>query len=130
MLLLGLFRLTIGVHFVGNFSREVLGDAVRCFLVQLLLGFDKSVVMLCVFLLRAYRLLLGPLLGGSCRFVPSCSHYAEESVRQHGGIYGLRLSLCRLSRCHPFVAGGYDPVPQSRSVPGHPTNHGTRPRSC
>lgn len=62
-------------------------------------------------LIEAYRLLLSPLLGGHCRFVPSCSLYADEALRRHGAWVGARLALKRLSRCHPFRPGGYDPVP-------------------
>ncbi len=62
-------------------------------------------------LIEAYRLLLSPLLGGHCRFVPSCSLYAEEALRRHGAFAGGRLALRRLVRCHPFRPGGYDPVP-------------------
>ncbi|MGE0452936.1 MAG: membrane protein insertion efficiency factor YidD [Vicinamibacteria bacterium] len=62
-------------------------------------------------LVEAYRLLLSPLLGGHCRFVPSCSLYAEEALRRHGASAGGRLALKRLSRCHPFRPGGHDPVP-------------------
>lgn len=62
-------------------------------------------------LIEAYRLLLSPLLGGHCRFVPSCSLYAAEAVQRHGARAGVRLTLKRLARCHPFRPGGYDPVP-------------------
>jgi uncharacterized protein len=61
--------------------------------------------------IRGYQLLLSPLLGGHCRFVPSCSHYADEAVARHGAGTGLGLALRRLARCHPFHAGGFDPVP-------------------
>jgi uncharacterized protein len=54
---------------------------------------------------------LSPMLGGHCRFVPSCSHYADEALENHGAIAGLRLTVRRLSRCHPFHPGGIDPVP-------------------
>ena len=59
----------------------------------------------------AYRLLLSPLLGGFCRFEPSCSRYAEEALRRHGARRGLRLTAGRLMRCQPFHPGGIDPVP-------------------
>jgi putative membrane protein insertion efficiency factor len=62
-------------------------------------------------LLDAYRVTLAPLIGGFCRFTPSCSRYAEEAVRRHGAWAGARLALLRLLRCHPFHRGGYDPVP-------------------
>ena len=58
-----------------------------------------------------YRALLAPLVGGYCRFVPSCSLYAAEAVRRHGARRGAALAGRRLLRCHPFHAGGFDPVP-------------------
>jgi putative membrane protein insertion efficiency factor len=58
-----------------------------------------------------YRVTLGPLLGGHCRFYPSCSQYAEEAVRRHGAWTGSGLAARRLLRCHPFHRGGFDPVP-------------------
>jgi hypothetical protein len=62
-------------------------------------------------LIEAYRWTLAPLLGGHCRFVPSCSVYAQEAIRRHGAARGLRLTMMRLLRCHPFRPGGLDPVP-------------------
>jgi len=61
--------------------------------------------------LTAYRYLLRPLLGANCRFYPSCSDYASEAIERHGAIRGAWLALRRLGRCHPWHAGGYDPVP-------------------
>jgi putative membrane protein insertion efficiency factor len=66
----------------------------------------------CVSVIRGYQFLISPLLGNNCRFYPSCSCYALESVENHGVIKGGYLSLRRLIKCHPFHAGGYDPVPQ------------------
>ena len=60
---------------------------------------------------EAYRVLLSPLLGGHCRFWPSCSAYAEEAIRRHGARRGSALALARLLRCQPFHRGGIDPVP-------------------
>ena len=61
--------------------------------------------------IEVYRLTLAPLLGGHCRFYPSCSAYAEEAVVRHGARRGSLLALRRLLRCQPFVRGGFDPVP-------------------
>ena len=63
-------------------------------------------------LIRAYQLVLSPLLGPRCRFYPSCSHYAIEAIESHGAIRGSWLSAKRICRCHPFNPGGFDPVPQ------------------
>lgn len=63
-------------------------------------------------LIRAYQLLISPIFAGSCRFVPSCSHYAAEAVTRFGVIRGTWLALRRLSRCHPLGGRGLDPVPQ------------------
>jgi putative membrane protein insertion efficiency factor len=64
-----------------------------------------------VFLVHVYRATLGPLLGGSCRFAPSCSQYAVEALERHGAWRGSRLAVRRILRCHPFHSAGYDPVP-------------------
>jgi len=62
-------------------------------------------------LIDGYRLILSPVLGGYCRYQPSCSVYAAEAVRRHGAGRGASLALRRLLRCHPFRRGGFDPVP-------------------
>jgi len=64
-----------------------------------------------VSLLVAYRRWVSPLLGQRCRFMPSCSAYAVEAITEHGLGRGTALAVRRLSRCHPFHRGGYDPVP-------------------
>jgi putative membrane protein insertion efficiency factor len=67
----------------------------------------KQIVL---FFIRIYQFFssLGP---GRCRFYPTCSHYTAEAVQQHGATKGLWLALKRILRCHPFNAGGLDPVP-------------------
>jgi putative membrane protein insertion efficiency factor len=64
-----------------------------------------------VFFINLYQLLFSSWLPPSCRFTPTCSQYAKEALLKHGVFRGTLLSLRRLSRCHPFHAGGYDPVP-------------------
>jgi putative membrane protein insertion efficiency factor len=70
---------------------------------------------------RAYRRWVSPLLPARCRFVPSCSAYAEEAVRTHGAARGGWLAARRVARCHPFHDGGLDPVPVAPTRPARPT---------
>ena len=60
---------------------------------------------------RAYQLVLSPLLPPSCRFAPSCSDYALEALQRHGALRGTWLAIRRISRCHPWGGSGFDPVP-------------------
>jgi uncharacterized protein len=69
------------------------------------------------FLIRVYQWTLSPFLGRNCRFYPTCSNYALEAIHEHGTLRGGWLTLRRLSKCHPFHPGGYDPPP--RSIPSH-----------
>ena len=62
---------------------------------------------------RAYRLLLSPWLGHSCRYQPTCSSYAIEALQVHGALKGGWLAMKRIGRCHPWGGSGYDPVPGS-----------------
>ncbi len=62
-------------------------------------------------LLRAYQYLLSPWIGGSCRFWPTCSEYSREAIESHGAARGSYMTIARLARCHPYGAGGVDPVP-------------------
>jgi uncharacterized protein len=62
-------------------------------------------------LIRLYQLTLSPLLGTRCRFHPTCSAYTYEAIQRYGLLRGTTLGVRRLFRCHPFHAGGIDPVP-------------------
>lgn len=64
-----------------------------------------------VLLVRVYRYCLSPLIGPSCRHLPTCSEYAEEAICRHGLLKGGWLAVVRLARCHPWGSSGYDPVP-------------------
>ncbi|MDB3869641.1 membrane protein insertion efficiency factor YidD [Candidatus Thioglobus sp.] len=62
--------------------------------------------------IKFYRLFISPLLGSNCRFQPTCSEYAYDSVKEHGLIKGFILSAKRIGKCHPWHDGGFDPVPK------------------
>lgn len=66
---------------------------------------------LLIALIQLYRLVISPMLGPRCRFLPTCSEYTQEALQRHGVLRGSWLGLRRLFKCHPFHAGGYDPVP-------------------
>ena len=66
-------------------------------------------------LIRLYQLGLSPILPPSCRYLPSCSHYAAEAIAVHGALHGSVLAARRLCRCHPWGGSGYDPVPPPSS---------------
>jgi putative membrane protein insertion efficiency factor len=68
----------------------------------------KSVL---IALVKGYRYLLSPWWGSQCRFTPTCSLFAIEALERHGAWHGTWLAMRRVSRCHPWRAGGYDPVP-------------------
>ena len=69
----------------------------------------RILIALLIGLIRVYQAILSPLLGNVCRFEPSCSRYMVESLKKHGLVRGLARGLRRLSRCHPWNPGGYDP---------------------
>ena len=63
-----------------------------------------------IFLVLLYRVTLGKVMGGHCRFQPSCSQYMIDAVRKHGPVKGAWKGLKRIARCHPFGGSGYDPA--------------------
>ena len=64
------------------------------------------------YLIRGYQLTISPMIGPCCRFYPTCSHYGLEAIETHGALRGTWLAVKRISRCHPFHEGGFDPVPK------------------
>ena len=62
-------------------------------------------------MIRIYQVVLSPILGSSCRYQPTCSNYAIESIQQWGVIQGSVLSFKRIIKCHPWGGCGHDPVP-------------------
>ena len=65
-------------------------------------------------LIRGYQLIISPLLGSNCRFIPTCSEYAVESLRSHGLLKGSYLTIKRIGKCHPWGGHGYDPIPTKK----------------
>ncbi|NOY08245.1 MAG: membrane protein insertion efficiency factor YidD [Spirochaetes bacterium] len=64
-----------------------------------------------IIIITLYQKLISPLFPPACRFYPTCSNYSKQALKKHGFFKGLYLSVKRVSRCHPFNPGGYDPVP-------------------
>ncbi len=71
-----------------------------------------SVGSIFIFPIKVYQKVISPLFPGSCRFHPTCSHYAVEAIEKHGIFKGTLLSVRRIAKCHPWGASGYDPVPE------------------
>ena len=71
---------------------------------------EHAVRLLLIALVRIYQETLSPILGGQCRYVPTCSNYFIEAVRTRGAFRGAMMGIWRILRCNPFARGGYDPV--------------------
>ena len=65
-----------------------------------------------VLLIKGYQILISPLLSSSCRYDPTCSHYAIDALKTHGFLKGTLLAIKRIGSCHPWGGSGYDPVPE------------------
>lgn len=75
---------------------------------------SRAVAFSLVVLVKIYQFTLSPIMGRQCRYHPTCSWYALEALRTHGGFTGALLAAKRIARCHPFAKGGYDPVPHKK----------------
>lgn len=75
---------------------------------------NKIIVGLLVSVIKLYRLFISPLFPPSCRFTPTCSEYAMESLQKLGPFKGVYKSVVRILKCNPFFKGGYDPVPEKK----------------
>ena len=74
--------------------------------------FGRVLVLLVVLPIRCYQKFISPLFGPTCRYYPSCSQYGVQAVTTHGALKGILLAAWRILRCHPWAAGGVDPVPE------------------
>ena len=72
----------------------------------------RPIALLIVGLIRGYQYFISPLLPPSCRFEPTCSHYAMTALKRHGVVLGLALATWRILRCNPYCTGGVDEVPE------------------
>lgn len=88
-------------------ARDMRKAAIRLISEPLMVVIKSSLLIL----IRLYQYILSPVLQPSCRFYPTCSHYAHEAISRHGVFRGLALTTRRVLRCHPFHPGGIDPVP-------------------
>ena len=72
---------------------------------------NKIVTYPLILLIRVYQLIVSPMLGSNCRFMPTCSEYSLESLKVYGLIKGTYLTIKRIGKCHPWGSNGYDPIP-------------------
>ena len=75
---------------------------------------NKAITFPLIILIRGYQLIVSPLLGSNCRFIPTCSEYAIESFKSYGLIKGFFLTIKRIGKCHPWGSHGYDPIPTKK----------------
>ena len=72
---------------------------------------NKIIIFPLLIVIKTYQLILSPILGNNCRFLPTCSEYAIESLKSYGVIKGILLTVKRIGKCHPWGSHGYDPLP-------------------
>jgi len=81
--------------------------------------FSKIIIYPFLLLIRFYQLAISPFTPSSCRFEPTCSHYAIDALKTHGLFYGSFLATKRILSCHPWGKTGYDPVPPKKTTAKH-----------
>jgi len=72
---------------------------------------NKVIIFPLLIIIKAYQIILSPILGNNCRFLPTCSEYSIESLKAYGLIKGIFLTVKRIGKCHPWGSHGYDPIP-------------------
>ena len=72
----------------------------------------NAISYLLIKIIKIYQLFISPYLGNNCRYLPTCSEYSTQSIKEHGVIKGITLSIKRIAKCHPWGGHGYDPVPK------------------
>ena len=72
---------------------------------------NKIITLPIILFIKVYQLIISPIIGQNCRYLPTCSDYTVECLKQYGIIKGTFLSLKRISKCHPWGSYGHDPVP-------------------
>ena len=76
---------------------------------------NKIITYPLILLIRVYQIIVSPMLGSNCRFMPTCSEYALESLKAYGLIKGTFLTIKRIGKCHPWGSHGYDPIPSKHN---------------
>ena len=77
---------------------------------------SKYISLPLIIIIRLYQLLISPILGQNCRYLPTCSEYSIKALKEHGLFKGSTLSVKRISKCHPWGAHGFDPVPKKSEL--------------
>ena len=77
---------------------------------------SKYISLPLIIIIRLYQLLISPILGQNCRFLPTCSEYSIKALKEHGLFRGSILSVKRISKCHPWGSQGFDPVPKKSEL--------------
>ena len=75
---------------------------------------NKILIYPLIFIIKIYQFIFSPLIGKNCRYLPTCSEYAIESLKLHGLLKGSFFAIRRILKCHPFGGHGFDPIPKRK----------------